>query len=133
VAEPSPRYEGILWEVRPGGVTVLLASSCPKCARTEFPGVNTCAVCGTATSPAALGPEATLRGLTEVLHQPPDAKIAIPYTVVVAAFEDAQIAVIGPLETYTPSAALRLRGRGARLQVCSLGYAGGSSYAFRLV
>ena len=75
------------------------------------------------------GPGGDARPLHRVLHQPPDAKVQAPYTVAVAAFDAAGIAVLGLLDRYTPGEQLRF---GAKLHVTVLDYDGGSCYAFGL-
>lgn len=120
----------LLWEPLSAGKTARLrASRCSACGRTEFPAVDGCPACGAASEEIALGPTAVLRGFTEVLHAPPDAKLEVPYTVAVAGFPDANLAVMGLLAEHVPAAELAA---GAPLEVCVLDYGAGLTYAFRL-
>jgi uncharacterized OB-fold protein len=78
----------------PGEPTALCASSCPSCGRVAFPRRSLCPACGAASAPAALRGPARLRVLTAVMAQPPGSKLAPPYEVGVAEFDEG-ICVIG--------------------------------------
>jgi uncharacterized OB-fold protein len=120
----------VLWEAAPdGSSTRLLASRCPSCDRVEFPALADCPTCNLPAVPTTLGPTARLHGCTEVLHAPPDALVDVPYTIAVAAFDEADIAVMGLLEDHLPVEELAL---GAALEVCTKTHDGGTTYAFRL-
>lgn len=119
----------LLWEEVPAGsVAQLRASRCRSCDRAEFPAMDSCPACGGEAAPIPLGPTCRLTGSTEVLHAPPDAKVQVPYTVVVAGFMEANLAVMGLLESHLPVEEIPL---GSDLEVCVLDYGAGLTYAFR--
>lgn len=119
----------LLWEPLPAGsVAQLRASRCDSCGRAEFPAMDICPACGSEAEAVPLGPACKLTGSTEVLHAPPDAKVDVPYTVAVAGFADANLAVMGLLDSHIPVGELPL---GTDLEVCVRDYGAGLTYAFR--
>jgi uncharacterized OB-fold protein len=112
-----------------GGRITLQASTCPSCNRTEFPALTRCPTCGSDASPVGLGPNAVLAGFTEVLHSPPGAEVDVPYTIAIAAFADANLAVLGLLDHHVPSDELTF---GLPLEVCRVETRTDSTYGFRL-
>jgi uncharacterized OB-fold protein len=111
------------------GRITLHASVCPSCNRTEFPALTMCPTCGSDASPIGLGPDAVLAGFTEILHPPPGAGVEVPYTIAVAAFADANLAVMGLLDHHIPSDELMI---GLPLEVCRVETRTDSTYGFRL-
>jgi uncharacterized OB-fold protein len=83
--------EGLL---RPGELVRLRASNCPACARWEFPALTYCPGCDGRPESSALSEQATVIGVTAVLHPPPGALVEVPYTVALAAFPEG-VAVLG--------------------------------------
>jgi uncharacterized OB-fold protein len=130
VPEP-PLRAGLALPVADGlELAALQASTCASCGRTEFPALSDCPSCGGEASPRTLGPQATLAGFTSVLHPPPGARIPVPYTLAVAAFEG-NISVLGVLAPYRPVEDLRI---GQPLEtILYAPYEGASTYAFRVV
>ena len=112
-----------------GSVVSLLASRCPRCSRAEFPALATCPACTTPTEPTTLGPDAILQGFTEVLHPPPGAKVEVPYTIGVAAF-DANLAVMGLMESHHTVDQLRI---GDALHVVLVAYGSDTTYGYRVL
>ena len=112
-----------------GSVVTLSGSRCGSCGRVEFPALQSCPACGTQTDPAELGPEGTLHGFTEILHPPPDARVEVPYTIGVAAF-DGKLAVLGLMEEYHAVTDLHV---GAPVRVVVVPYGGGTTYGYRLI
>ena len=96
-AERDRLGEGLLAEdgpLEPGKVVGLRASHCPACARWEFPALAYCPGCDGRAEPSALSAQATVIGVTAVLHPPPGALVPVPYTVALAAFPEG-VAVLG--------------------------------------
>lgn len=112
-----------------GDRVTLTGSRCLLCGRVEFPALGACPVCGATAEATALGPQATLTGFTEVLHPPPGAEVEVPYTLVVGAFADANLAVMGLLDPHVPSEELVL---GQVLEVCAVTTRTTTTYGFRL-
>jgi uncharacterized OB-fold protein len=112
-----------------GDVVQLRGSRCASCDRVEFPSLEECPACGGEVTDVALGPDATLRGVTEVLHAPPDALVAVPYTVVIGEFARENLGVMGLLEEHVATDALSI---GHPLEVCVVAYGGRAGYGFRL-
>jgi uncharacterized OB-fold protein len=110
-------------------VVTLRASRCPACTRVEFPALTTCPACGSAAVSVTLGPTASIAGFTEVLHAPPGAEVDVPYTIAVAAFGDANLAVMGLLDQHVPCTELAI---GDPLTVCVVATRTGSTYGFRV-
>jgi uncharacterized OB-fold protein len=126
---PEHVNAGLLWEALPAGSTARLrASRCTECQRAEFPAIEGCPACGGPTEELPLGASGILQGCTEVLHAPPDAKVGVPYTIAVAGFPEANLAVMGLLDHHIPSSELTL---GSPLEVCVLDYGAGLTYGFR--
>jgi len=120
----------LLWEpAELGAVVALRATTCGACGRTEFPSTHGCPACGGAVTEVALGPIGELRGFTEVLHPPPGAQVEVPYTLAVAAFPDADLAVLGLLDGHRPCDELAI---GMPVEVCVVATGAGATYGFRL-
>jgi uncharacterized OB-fold protein len=102
----------------------LAASRCIDCGRVEFPRLEHCPSCLAPAEDVSLGPYATVSGYTQVLHPPPGGEVAVPYTVVAAAFPEG-IAVLGTMlgdNTCT---------LGQRIEVATRAVPSGTAYAFR--
>ena len=112
-----------------GTTATLRASHCSACGRTEFPALTSCPACGAEASTIALGPEATLGGFTAVLHAPPGAAVDVPYTLAVATFADANLAVMGLLDQHVAPDELQI---GQPLEVCIVATREATTYGFRL-
>ena len=83
-----------------GSVVTLSGSRCGSCGRVEFPALRVVSrLWDTDRSRPRSGPVGTLHGFTEILHPPPDARVEVPYTIGVAAF-DGKLAVLGLMEEY---------------------------------
>jgi uncharacterized OB-fold protein len=78
----------------PGELVRLRASHCLACERWEFPALTYCPGCEGRPESSALSAQATVVGVTAVLHPPPGALIEVPYTVALAAFPEG-VAVLG--------------------------------------
>lgn len=103
--------------------TVLLASTCGSCGRTEFPRRADCPACDGDVVPSTLAGPATVRVSTAVLAQPPGSLVEAPYAVGVAEFDE-RICVIGLL-VGEPQVGDRVE------VVVHEPYAGGRVFAFR--
>jgi uncharacterized OB-fold protein len=95
MTEVLPVQDSVLFDDAPvGAATALRASLCGDCGRVEFPRRTSCPACGAVAAPCDLRGPARLRVLTEVLAPPPGAKVAAPYQVGVAEFDNG-VCVIG--------------------------------------
>jgi uncharacterized OB-fold protein len=111
------RWPHLVWQPGPK-VTVdseirLRGGHCQDCGRTNFPDGASCGWCGGDVHSTALGPHAVAVAVTEVLHRAPDVALErVPYSVVLARFEDSGLDVIGllvdPVDDVTRGVPLRV-------------------------
>lgn len=93
-----PALDGALFAadqvIEPGRPVHLGASRCPTCGRHEFPARESCPVCRSVTSPAALSTDGVVIGVTAVNHPAPGAMIEAPYVVAVGSVPEG-VAILG--------------------------------------
>jgi uncharacterized OB-fold protein len=95
--EGTPLFDDNGKPPQPGNLVTLCASRCTRCGRAEFPAKLTCPACGSESKSERLPNAGRLRGFTAVLHAPPGALVAVPYSLGVACFND-EINILGLLE-----------------------------------
>lgn len=83
-------------DLLPGAPASLAASRCGVCSLAFFPARSECERCGAGTVALELR-RGELVAVTEVIHPPPDAELAVPYSVGFVAFDEG-LAVLGLLE-----------------------------------
>jgi uncharacterized OB-fold protein len=110
----------------PGARAGLAASRCSVCSLPFFPVRSECERCGAATVALELR-RGELVAVTEVIHPPPGAELAVPYSVGYVAFDEG-LAVLGLLEEQS----LHLLKIGDRVEVVATDAVPGVlTYAFR--